>query len=79
MLCFVCALSVKYHARRSCEVTNEELEQRDGYPQGPPKKEYHITASLRYARPNGAKFKNSNLITFKDNDHIQRSHFAFKT
>ena len=38
------------------------------------KKEYHITASLRYGRPNGAKFKNSNLITFKDNDYIQRSH-----
>ena len=27
-----------------------------------------------YGRPNGAKFKNSNSITFKDNDHIQRSH-----
>ena len=35
------------------------------------KKEYHITASLRYGRPNGAKFKNSNLITFKDNDYIR--------
>ena len=24
-----------------------------------------------YGKPNGAKFKNSNLITFKDNDHIR--------
>ena len=35
------------------------------------RKEYHITASLRYGSPNGAKFRNSNLITFKDNDHIR--------
>ena len=34
----------------------------------------HLNGPLRYGRPNGAKFKNSNSITFKDNDHIQRSH-----
>ena len=32
------------------------------------------SSSVFYGRPNGAKFKNSNLVTFKDNDHIQRPH-----
>ena len=33
-----------------------------------------LSSRSGYGRPNGAKFKNSNSITFKDNDHIQRSH-----
>ena len=35
---------------------------------------FQIVMFNDYGKPNGAKFKNPNLITFKDKDHIQRSH-----